>query len=134
MIVMINILRITGPICLRGKFSILVSIKEDRWLKLLNLPYVSSPALSSLPWVVSYFWTDYWMMLVNVKFRLKSSIIIGKTLLYLIRFQILVMVNFCLKVDYTIKSNSLILKLIARIFSFTIELFYKLVKFKYENK
>ena len=74
------------------------------------------------------------MMLVNVKFRLKSSIIIGKTLLYLIRFQILVMVNFCLKVDYTIKSNSLILKLIARIFSFTIELFYKLVKFKYENK
>ena len=36
---------------------------------------------------------DYWMMLVNVKFRLKSSIIIGKTLLYLIRFQILVMVN-----------------------------------------
>ena len=36
---------------------------------------------------------DYWMMLVNVKFRLKSSIIIDKTLLYLIRFQILVMVN-----------------------------------------
>lgn len=54
--------------------------------------------------------SDYWMMLMNVKFRLKSSIIIGKTQLYLIRFQILVMVNFCLKVDDTIKSNSLIYK------------------------